>query len=292
MAGGKHAYLIMAHGQESLLQKLISALDDPRNDIFVHMDSKVRGFDPSRFSCSHSKLTFIERQSLHWGGPSLVFCEVRLLKAATQAGVYDYYHLLSGCDLPIKSQDYIHAFFDEHAGTEYVSFWKMHKSTWSRFLYAPLGEYGHNFLANFFNNICKGIQMGLGIKRNADVDFRYGSQWFSITDGLARLVVSKEDWIHKVFHHTCLCDEVFLQTITAGSEFYSKCASVEEGDGFSFASTMRFIDWTRNTSHRHPYVFRNDDYELLTGLPWLFARKFDERVDSQIVQRILSFIGR
>lgn len=40
----KHAYLIMAHKDPEQLKLLISLLDDPRNDIFVHCDKKS---DPS-----------------------------------------------------------------------------------------------------------------------------------------------------------------------------------------------------------------------------------------------------
>lgn len=34
----KHAYLILAHGDFALLQCLVSALDDERNDLYVHVD--------------------------------------------------------------------------------------------------------------------------------------------------------------------------------------------------------------------------------------------------------------
>ena len=37
----KHAYLILAHNEFWLLQTLIGCLDDPRNDIYVHIDQKV-----------------------------------------------------------------------------------------------------------------------------------------------------------------------------------------------------------------------------------------------------------
>ncbi len=37
---GKHAYLIMAHNQWECLFELLKALDDPRNDIFLHIDKK------------------------------------------------------------------------------------------------------------------------------------------------------------------------------------------------------------------------------------------------------------
>ena len=44
-----HAYMIIAHRQFDLLAKLITALDDERNDIFVHIDAKVRDFDFEKF---------------------------------------------------------------------------------------------------------------------------------------------------------------------------------------------------------------------------------------------------
>lgn len=38
----KHAYLIIAHTNWAQLQKLISVLDDIRNDIYIHVDLKSR----------------------------------------------------------------------------------------------------------------------------------------------------------------------------------------------------------------------------------------------------------
>ena len=38
----KHAYLILAHHAFGLLQLLVETLDDPRNDIYVHVDRKVK----------------------------------------------------------------------------------------------------------------------------------------------------------------------------------------------------------------------------------------------------------
>ena len=36
----KHAYLIMAHNEWDMLNKLIQALDYPNNDIYLHIDKK------------------------------------------------------------------------------------------------------------------------------------------------------------------------------------------------------------------------------------------------------------
>lgn len=41
MQNRRHAYLIMAHNQWDVLEQLLRALDDPRNDIFLHIDKKT-----------------------------------------------------------------------------------------------------------------------------------------------------------------------------------------------------------------------------------------------------------
>ena len=37
----KHAFLIMAHNEHDILNKLLLLLDDERNDIFIHYDKKM-----------------------------------------------------------------------------------------------------------------------------------------------------------------------------------------------------------------------------------------------------------
>ena len=45
----KHAILIMAHNQFEILEKLMTQLDHERNDIYIHIDRKSRGFEQSYF---------------------------------------------------------------------------------------------------------------------------------------------------------------------------------------------------------------------------------------------------
>ncbi|CCY12337.1 glycosyltransferase [Porphyromonas sp. CAG:1061] len=47
---------------------------------------------------------------------------VCLLRAATSRDSYQYFHLISGADLPLKSQDEIHAFFSAHQGQEFIGY--------------------------------------------------------------------------------------------------------------------------------------------------------------------------
>ena len=66
----RHAYLIMAHKDDLCFRCLVSMLDDPRNDIFVHMDKKCRDFDEDSIAglVKRSSLFFIKRRNCTWGG--------------------------------------------------------------------------------------------------------------------------------------------------------------------------------------------------------------------------------
>lgn len=288
----KHAYLILAHKNFGQLRKLIELLDHPRNDIFVHVDGKAKDFHPEMLdgTCRHSRLTILpERIKVNWGGVSIMRAEIALLKAAVAAEDYDYLHLMSGLDLPIKSQDEIHKFFDDHKGKEFINLWEFKKSNLSRFrCYTIFPEGESKFWTRIINHAFKGMQMAVGYTINDDVKFRIGSQWFSITSDLARYIISKEDWLEKVFRHTSTCDEIFIPTLIVNSPFYEKLyhAQTVKSPKEVNMSNLRFIDWSRGESIRHPWTFRASDFKLLESVDHFWARKFDENVDSEIIDLI------
>ena len=136
----KHAYLIIAHNEPEVLKMLLDMLDDVRNDIFVHIDRRARSLYESikGYTPNYSDLIVLEHPiAVYWGDISQVKVEYMLFERAFSQGPYAYYHLLSGVDLPIKSQDYIHAFFRKNQGKEFVGFWmnKAHKRDLDRKVY-------------------------------------------------------------------------------------------------------------------------------------------------------------
>ena len=215
--------------------------------------------------------------------------ELALLKAAVP-GHYAFYHLLSGQDLPIKRQEEMFAFFDAHPDREFLNCWELKSHTLNRVHYYTVFPEGAGFfLTNLVNITVKGILMALGIRINDDVDFHMASQWFSITHPCAEYVLSKEPWLEKVFRHTNTPDELFLATVIWNSPFrdrlYDATKHVQNVDIHN-SSNMHFIDWTRGTSVRHPWTFRKGDEELLDSVPQFWARKFDERIDADIIDHV------
>lgn len=67
---GKHAYLIMAHNNFDILRRLCSCLDHERNDLYIHIDAKVKNFNEELIhTCvKKSSVYFTRRISVTWGG--------------------------------------------------------------------------------------------------------------------------------------------------------------------------------------------------------------------------------
>ncbi len=277
----RHAYLIMAHNHFDFLKELLLCLDDRRNDIYLHIDKKAGVFEPESFSSilKYSRLYFTNRLDVRWGGYSQIACELLLLKAAArQTEVYTYYHLLSGSDLPLKSQDEIHAFFEANAGKEFLAFDKeVSVQTQERVSLWHFFRESRSPLAEPADHIWTLLQRLLHVDRlkGSGIEIRKGPNWFSITDGLARYVLEREAWIEKHFRHSVCADELFLQTLAAASPFRENIYD-ESGETGSMAN-LRYVDWVRGDGNS-PYTFCREDRDLLLKLPHLFARKFEENV--------------
>lgn len=117
----RHAYMIIAYNQWNLLEELISLLDDERNDIYIHINKLIENvpFDYIKGLSKKSKIIFVDRVAIYRGTYSVFEAEMVLLKQAIK-GNYRYYHLLSGQDLPLKNQNYLHDFFFKYDGYNFI----------------------------------------------------------------------------------------------------------------------------------------------------------------------------
>ena len=287
----KHAYLIIAHSNVGLLNQLLSVLDDDHNDIFLHIDKKA---DAKFISSIHqnllkSRLYFSKRVTVHWGGYSQILSELELLKAATKRGHYDYYHLLSGVDLPIKSQDYIHQFFDLNQGKEFVQFQKpviakQKLERLRRYYMFQEHDIRNSPILSLTQRATVKLQRIAHLDRihKSHITFQMGSNWFSITDQLARYVLSQAPHYLPLFKYSQCADELFLQTVVANSSFLSNVFDQHFND--SEVGNMRFIKWVNHA----PRIITSEDFPALKSSSLLFARKFDPIRDQKIIDQVVA----
>lgn len=279
----KHAYLILAHHEFGLLQTLIACLDDARNDIYVHIDRKVKMLPD--LHTEEAGLTVLKnRIDIRWADYSMVEAEFALFEAARQNGPYDYYHLLSGVDLPIKSQDFIHRFFEEHQGKEFIAFTNTTTTPeiirkvrrWHLF---PHDFRNKSKLKRILRAAFIRIQERLGIERNRSIDFKKGSQWLSVTDSMVNYFLQHQCWARKIFTHTFCSDEIVFQTLCWQSPMREALYNTSD-DGLGCMRTIgwkgaQLMDWSA------------PDFDELAESFALFARKFNT-TDMCFIQKIVA----
>lgn len=289
----KHAYLIIAHNQFKLLKELLDMLNDKDNDLFVHLDKKadIDEFRTVVDSSQYNDLFVIQKHNVTWGGHSQIECELTLLKAAlARKKDYDYLHIISGVDLPIKSKDYIRNFFESNKGKEFLYFDTVQdmKNIMSRcneyhLFQEILGRKETGILANV-ERLLISLQKKLRISRTKPIQqyLGKGANWVSITANFAEYVIKNESLIKKYFWHSRCADEVFMHTLFNMSPFKENLYIPEKEENIKYTN-MVFADWNRG----NPYVFKNEDIPGLVALPYLYARKFDENISINKLKELI-----
>lgn len=293
----KHAYLIIAHNEYSVLKALLLMLDDERNDIYLHIDQRSTELYEKicTFQTRKAKLHVLAtRNKVYWGDLSQVETEYLLLETALAQETYLYYHLLSGTDLPIQTQNYIHSFFQANTGKEFVGYWSenRHQKDLERkvsryYFFTKHLKRNHSkwhIITAPCHNLALIVQKIVRFRRKQEVEFRKGSQWFSITHNLCQYLIEKKPFVLRRFKYTLCPDEIFVQTILWNSPFKENIYKANEED----AGNMRLTDWNRG----NPYTWKLQDYNELIASDKLFARKFSSKEKELIKQIETAYSGK
>lgn len=190
-------------------------------------------------------------------------------------------------DLPLKTQDEIHAFFDAGYPKNYIGFDEIANQTGSfmprvsqyHFLQDIIGRNPGWFMAVLrrLERYSLFLQNKLAISRKQYVQPYKGTNWFSITDTLAQYVLDHEPLIKKQFYWSNCADEIFLHSVAMASPYRDDIAN----------NSLRAIDWERGS----PYTYRQEDVAGLLHSSNLFARKFDVNVDSVAIGKIAAYLS-
>lgn len=280
----KHAYLILAHDDVPLLQLLMNCIDDARNDIYLHWD--LKSGNVPQVAVTKASLFFLEdRISVSWGGYSMVEAEYSLFNKAVMNGPYAYYHLLSGRDLPIKSQDYIHSVCDTLAGHEFIALSnapqeELDYRVQHYFLFSERFK-GANLFQRFARKSFNKIQ-DLTHYRRTDIRIFKGSQWCSVTQEFVEYLLSQKGFVKKLFSHTFCPDEMFVQTVAMNSRFATRINPANT----EFEGNMRYIKWINGAL----FPITEGDVPALKNSDRWFARKFSSSDNSLLSTFLNTFL--
>ncbi len=273
----KIAHLILAHTNPNQLKRLIKRLTYSNVDFYIHIDLKV-SIDDFSFIKGDDIFFVKERINVTWGGYSMVQATVNGFYEILQANKeYDYINLLSGQDYPLKKREEIYGFFEANPGKAFMEVLSIEEE-WQEAItrltkyhltdYNFLGSYQVQKLLNFFlpkRKLPKGlIQVGR-------------SQWFTITPTHVKYILKylKENQsIQKFFKLTWGSDEIIFQTILYNSVYKDDIVK----------HNLMYIDWSEGKSS--PKTFTIKDFPDLINSDKLFARKFNDKIDIEILNAL------
>jgi hypothetical protein len=274
------AYLILAHRDPEQLARLVHALplDSP---IMIHID---RRSEPAMYERSlallgrRPGLRLVQQAKCRWGSFGIVQGTINLIRAAIEDGVQcDYATLLSGSDYPVKSNTEITTFLNQNRGKEFIeSFSLTDPNMWS-----DAGGYykapdrllcPHLRFRSKIVRIPIRRTMPLGLKPFG------GPQWWTLSRPALQYIIRFIEDNPSFVSFSKLAfipDETFIQTILSNSDF----AKHVTGDN------LRLIVWDR-PKPPYPAILIKDDLSMLLSTTKLFARKFDCRIDADILQAL------
>lgn len=293
----KHAYLLLVHENNKVLETLIEMIDDDRNDIYIHVDRScyIEQFYYLKSKIRFARITFLQnRYNISWGSFEMVSAELELInQAITDSQPYSFLHLLSGADLPIKNQDYIHNFFSKNNRNIFIEFWNDGEEKLDFYLdrykyYEIMKMKKRNFISKLFYHIIRKFSICFQkllrinrIKKN-DVSIYLGSQWFSITEKFGKTLLNNSKLITTVYKDTLVPDESFIQTLAIYKNLKKDLFTIQ-----GKSTNMRHIVFEDGK----PKIWTIDDYNILLKSEGLFARKFDETIDVQIIKKLKEDFG-
>ncbi|HFH9837022.1 TPA: beta-1,6-N-acetylglucosaminyltransferase [Streptococcus suis] len=293
----KHAYLIVAHDKFDQLAFLLQLLDYPHHDFFVHIDKKST-ISPEEIatlqaSVTSSNLTLIPRRAVYWGDFSQIQCELDLFEAAHATADYEFYHLLSGVDLPLRSPETIYHFFSQNTDKNFITRFnqdefqdlKLHKlvehyhltTKFPRKLPQPWHKFvrAYRILENKVQTALK-IDRLKGNRENWGLDAY--ANWKSINKTALEAILADKTFIYHHFHHSFCADELYVPMVFTRAKLLPTIYHYEHVTDTpdEVQGNLSYINWWDG----HPYEWTDSPEDMAQlekgiALGHFFSRKFD-----------------
>ena len=299
------AFLNLCHTDAPLVARTAAKLLSHEDfDMYVHVDYKSE-LDPFTEALSGIPRVYYtdERMKVYWGGFNAIKATVALLRQALASPRgYDYFILLQNLDYPIRSNEFIHFFFDMCDGTEYIRgcpisrskdwhFSKKYKIFNQRDDDFYLSEhikarmylrYAHMLFKSFGTFFSEGVI----IEDGQAYDLYYGAAQWAVTRDLAKYFVEFYD-THPIFNgfmeHIQFPDEEYFHTIVHNSPFKYRCVKYDE------PAERWLVNWRNLHYFEYPgtiTVLAESDYDKIVSEEAMFIRKVRSGVSDSLLDRI------
>jgi len=277
----KLAYIISAYKNPEQLIRLVHALDGSSTSFWVHVDKRSDDSLFRQMACGLSdvgSVRFVPRHRCSWGGFGHVAATLEGIDAIERSGEdVDYVILATGQDYPIKANDRINAFLEDHAGAAFLEHFPLPHADWQNGGLDRIRAWHFRIMRRHVR-IPPSAALPIGRRFPSGFAPFGGSSYWCLPRECVRYIhqmTQKNQALVRFFKSVDVPDEIFFQTVLLNSPYREIIVN----------DNLRYIDWKDPTAGS-PAVLTTADFSALAESPKLFARKFDERVDAEILDMI------
>ncbi len=268
------AYFILVHRFPEQFKRLFKAIYHAENHYLIHLDKKTSieiYNEVKNFLADFPNTYILESENVVWGGYSMVQAELNGMKYLLTLNIrWDFFINLSGQDYPLKSQKIIRQYLTQNKGSNFIKIA-------DQFVVRPETM---NRIENHFTETENGFSK-LTYKRAylKDVVPYIGGQWMILTRTCCEFICNSGEAqkFEDYYLNTLIADESFFQTVLMNTSF----------EGILINDDKRAIIWIPDGDIKlRPKTFTEEDLDFLLEGDNLFARKFDDNIDNQVIDNI------
>ena len=283
-------YAIICHEVTQPLIYTVKELSSCKsNFIIIHVDKKS-DIEDFIFLQSENVILFKDRVDIVWGTSSQIDVTHKILRYSLDFK-FDYFFLLSGNDIPLKTQGEFQDFININSGSEFFEFQGegdnyVNPSHRVKYIY-PSWYFKRNknladkLLAKLYKFLRPlFLRNKVYYKHfNEFPELHKGSNWFGMSNRAVKYTIDyieRNPWYYESFIYSYCCDEVFFHSII---KTWPEAVFFESSEIRS--NSLRYIDW--DTGPEFPRVLTIEDVGKVLDSGCFFARKFPNSIsDSDI----------
>lgn len=298
-------YFVASHTNPDQVARLISRLrrDSPTSFVLVHHDESQSHLAPERFADDAHVAVIPSALEVEWGGFSQVEMVLRGIETLIASKrEFDWLVLLSGQDYPIRpiadfESDLARLGDGAIAYEEQTRLLDRYRLSW----YRLPRRFENRFTNALFSRLSRlnerqpfvrfvsgrvGCRLGVRPFRSpfaGSLQPYKGTTWWTLSrrcvEYVREFVRDNPSFVDWYRHRTLMPDESFFQTIL----FNAGSFRLRNDDG-------RYVRWDPPDA-ASPVTLRTEDLAALLRSGKYFGRKFDERVDAAVLDRLDAILG-
>lgn len=274
----QHAFLMMVHKSPELFGRIVHILAKENHHFFVHIDKKAHNFSEYKNIVSNVKnVTFIPRMCVYHGSVTQIYCELALYRASMDTPIrMDYFHLISGQDYPLRSNEQFDDFMENNKGKSFGMIdSEEYRNKCMKFKYPSRTDAYHPNANGIFLRILRKLTLKMQVKfhtRHCISNTWVGGDWRSLYRPVVAYLldyIDKNPVFLKRYNHTWCCDELYYTTIIH---------PVQNQLNIDGTKPLRYVSWkpTHPVSSKYrPYNLDERDFPFLINSQAFFCRKVD-----------------